>query len=279
MEINKSIYDYSMKIFFLLLLLSTSIMLSCSSRDDSDPIDNPKHGPVEVDLVHSDMIRIWNDTSFSFEAIDDGEYSINAEDTVIARVKVEGKEFTVKAGRPGKTNIRISDKVGNETIIKFYSCAFNGHWAEEPLLHKLYHNSINVFARDKSVAALIKDELKEMSADNRDFYVYRFIQESDELVVSGGGLVMEKGTYNWDFDNRMLTLNYDGITEKYSIDLMPQYPNMFINEPVLRYIVAISRDYTEEYKQKYPDAGIEEVFVIRHMISRADYWRTERKTD
>ena len=60
---------------------------------------------------------------------------------------------------------------------------------------------------------------------------------------------------------------------------MPQYPNMFIIYPLLRFILAITRDYTEEYRQKYPDTGIEDVFVIRHMISRGDYWCTERKTE
>lgn len=266
-----------MRIFVFLLLVSTSMMISCSSTEDLGPIENP--GPVEVDLVHSEMIRLWNGTSCRFEAIEDGEYNIKSEDPLIAKVKVEGKVFTVVAGRPGETNISITDNAGNETVIKCYSRAFDGYWAEETLLQKLYKNSINVFARDKSVATLIKDELKAQNADNIGLYVYRFTQDSDELVVSGGNLIMEQGTYKWDFDNRMLTLNYDGNTEKYSVDVMPQYPNMFIIYPLLRFILAITRDYTEEYKQKYPDAGIEEVFVIRHMISRADYWRTERKTE
>lgn len=266
-----------MRIFVFLLLISTSMMISCSSTEDFDPIENP--GPVEVDLVHSEMIRLWNGTSCSFEAIEEGKYSIKSENPSIAKVKVEGKVFTVIAGRPGETNISITDNAGNETIIKCYSRAFDSYWAEETLLHKLYKNSINVFARDKSVIDPIKTELKAIGADDRGLYVYRFTQDSDELVVSGGNLTMEQGTYNWDFEKRMLTLNYAGITEKYSCDIMPQYPNMFIIYPLLRFILAITKDYTEEYKQKYPDAGIEEVFVIRHMISRADFWRTERKTE
>ena len=254
-------------------------MISCSSAEDSPPIiDNPQKGIVELDLVHNEMIRLWNGTACSFEAIKEGEYNIISENLLIATAKVEGKVFTVTAGRPGETNIKITDKAGNETVIKFYSRAFDSYWAEEPNLHKLYQNSINVAASDKSVATLIKADLKAVSADNRDFYVYRFTQGTDELIVTRSTLGLTQGTYNWDFDNRTLTLNYDGMTEKYMCDIMPQYPNMFINTPVLRYILAITKDYTEEYKQKYPKAGIEEVFVIRHMISRADYWRTERNT-
>ena len=253
-------------------------MTSCSSTDDIGPIDVPERGLIDVDLVHSEMIRLWNGTACSFKAIEDGEYSIKSENPLIATAKVEGKLFTVIAGEPGETNVRITDKLGNETVIKCYSRAFDSYWSEEPLLHKLYENSINVAASDKSVAALIKAELKAISADNKDYYLYKFY-DIDKVLVKRSTLGLTQGTYNWDYSKRTLTLNYDGITEKYRCDIMPQYPNMFIGEPVLHYIVAITKDYTEEYKQKYPNAGIEEVFVIRHMISCADYWRTERITE
>lgn len=266
-----------MKPFDFLLLIPIFIMIGCSSTDDSTPVDNPKKGLIEIDLVHGEMIRLWNGTACSFEAIEDGEYSIKSENPSIATGKVEGKVFKVIAGRPGETNLRITDKLGNETIIKCYSRAFDSYWAENPLLHKLYQNSINVAANDQSVATLIKNELKAMSADNHDFYVYKFNQNTDELLINSPATGLVWGTYNWDFNSRTLTLNYNGITEKYRCDVMPQYPNIFIGAPVLHYILAITKDYTKEYKDKYPSAGIEEVFVIRHIISNADYWRTERK--
>lgn len=265
------------RILILISLIPIFIMTSCSSAEDIAPIDVPKPGLIEVDLVHNDMIRLWNGTACSFEAIEDGEYSIKSENLLVATAKVDGKVFTVIAGEPGETNIKITDKLGNETVIKCYSRAFDSYWAEEPLLHKLYENSINVAASDKSVAALIEAELKAISADNKDYYVYKFY-DTDKLLVNRSTLGLTQGTYNWDYNSRILTLNYDGMTEKYSCDIMPQYPNMFIGAPVLHYILALTKDYTKEYQQKYPNAGIEDVFVIRHMISRADYWRTERKT-
>lgn len=246
-------------------------MWGCSSET---PEELPTGG-VELDIKNKEEIRMWCNTRFSFEAIEDGQYSIESQDPSIAEVRVDGKLFTVRTLNPGETNITIENKVGGKSVIKCSSRTFTKVWSEMRDLNKYYKNTVMVAVTDKSVAEEIEKELMAVYL-NRD-YEYTFTENSDKLSVfrpaQGDPL---KGTYSYDIETNTLTLNYGGMTERYFCDLKPPYLHFYTRLP---FIMAIRQDLTHKYALKYPDAKVVEVYIIRHIMSLSDYWLTEREGD
>lgn len=131
-----------------------------------------------------------------------------------------------------------------------------------------------VLANDLSIAEKIKQELN-IFAQNRG-YKYIFTEGEDKLsVLIPGQEDSVEGSYAWDVQTQTLTLNYGGLSERYTCDIQPAYPNFFQYTP--RFIVAVKQDLTEEYTLKYPNAGIRDVYIIRHIMALRDYWQIARK--
>lgn len=258
-----------MKINLLVLLISLPLLVSCGSKD-FEPI-NTKN--VELDLKDKEKIRLWCRSTFSFEAIGDGKYTAESKDISIAKVVVEGNRITVRTVNPGITDITIMSNSGDKSVLKCYSRTFAYTWAETPELKLIYQNSVTVAASDQSVAEKIRAELKPFSLNRGNQYT--FTEGSDELSVlipAQGDPV--NGTYLWNVETQTLTLNYKGRTERFTCDIQPEYPNLIY---LPRFIMAVKQDLTEEYASKYPDAGIIDVYIIRHMMSQGDYWITDRE--
>lgn len=267
-----------MKLFYQSLLIGTIICAGCGSKEVEEviPPDTPAAVPIELDLVHKEQIRLWCKSSFSFEAFDDGEYTIESQNPQVAEARVDGSIFTIKTHMPGETNIIIRNNLGGKSILKCYSRTFTNVWSEAHELEEIlnYKNSMMVVAQDKLIADKIEQELKP-TISNRG-YEFRFTEETNELSVllpAQGSPV--KGTYEWDFQTQTLTLCYKGITERYTCDIQPEYPNFWVHQP--RFIIEIKQDLTEKYALQYPEAGIEDVYVIRHIMALGDWWLTERE--
>lgn len=261
-----------MKTKLLILLTSIVLMANCSDGDTVDPI--PNVGSIKLDLYNNDSIRLWCRSTCSFEALEDGLYKIESLDISIASVKVDGKTFVVKAKKPGVTHLKITNNLGDEKVLKCTTRTFADVWEESPDLARIYHNSAIVAAEDKMIAQKIREELKPISL-NRG-YQYTFVEGTNKMFVlipAQGGPV--EGTYLWDIDNQILTLNYNGRSEKFSCDIQSEYPNFFEYTP--RFIIALKQDLTQEYVVKYPEAGIKDVYIIRYIMALGDYWLTARK--
>jgi hypothetical protein len=272
------------------------MLFSCTSRD---PGLNPAgiepeeiKGEIELDL-RAYSITIWNTTSFSFNALSGGKFSIEARDTAIADVKVSGNTFTVKAKAPGTTFLMITDDAGREKDVRFCSYTFFRNWRESSETNFLYRSSVNVFTENKEVAAAIRAELAPVSRQRgRDYYfsarlVPVSVQTGEYYLESHGSLVVSvvnqgvhHGSFSWDESTRLLTLNFKGETEVYRCDLMPVYPNFptahpnaaLVSDTYLPFIMSITQDFTAEYVSRYPDAGIIEVSIMRYIFSRVDFW-------
>lgn len=266
-----------MKILYLTLLISLQILSGCGSKDFEEIIapDNPITAPIELDLVRKDQIRLWCKATFSFEALEDGEYTIESQNPHIVKVCVNGKRFTIKTLIPGESDITIKNNTGGISVLKCYSRTFANVWSEAHELETLlnYKNSIMAVAEDKSTENLIREELKPLLS-NRG-YEYRFTEETNALSVllpAQGEPI--KGTYEWDFQSQTLTLSYKGQRERYTCDIQPEFPNFWARQP--RFIMAVKQDLTQKYASQYPKAGVKDVYIIRHIMALGDWWLTER---
>jgi hypothetical protein len=235
-------------------------------------------GEIVLDLLKK-SIKIWNGTSLSFSALSGGEFSIESGDTTKVDVKVDGNEFTVKAKTPGATFVTIKNNKGDELSLPFCSYTFSNHWSESQKYDILYNNSINVLAEDKTIAEIIRVELMPIvaSRDRR----YSFSENGELFVWEPDRRDPYNGTFSWDEPARLLTLYFNGQTETYQYELKPVYPNLptLLSAEAggypydrLSFIVSITRDLTEEYALKYPDAGITGVNITRYIFSTSDFW-------
>lgn len=263
-----------MKKNLLILLTGIFILSGCDSKEyEPDNPDNPT-GSVELDLINKDSINLWCKSTTSFEAIKDEQYTIESRNPSIVKVCAEGKKFTVRAINPGITDIIITSCSGNKSVLKCLSCTFANTWSETPELAHIYKNTAMVVANDKSIEEKIRSELA-IFALNRD-YKYVFSEGTNELsVLIPNQEDSVKGTYTWDAQTQTLTLTYENTAERYTCDIQPAYPNFFQYAP--RFIIAVKQDLTKEYASQYPNAGIRDVYIIRHIMALRDYWQITRR--
>ena len=228
-------------------------------------------------------IRLWCKSICSFEALEKGDYSVETENSSIAKVSVYGKTFTVRTFLPGKTNIIISNNRGGEKIyVKCISVSLIGYWREELELSRIYKNSVMVVANDKSISEKIRTELEAVRF-NRG-YEYRFVERTNEVWITIPLQGEIKGAYYFDPEQQLLTITYNGQSETYLCDIQPPYPyihNLYAPHAP-RFILAIKQNLTEKYIEQYPNAGIIDVYIIRHIIALGTWWIVETyngKTD
>lgn len=265
-----------MKLIFVVCLIGMSLFTSCEKKE-LEGIDNPDEPDthVELDLKNQEKIRLWCSAAFSFNALENGEYTIEVQNPLIAKARVDGKTFTIKTLSPGETDITIRNNFDEKLVLKCYSRAFTNCWAESYDLERLLHykNTVMVAVGDKEIANKIREELIPLSS-NRG-YEYWFTENSDELsVLMPGQGDPVKGTYKWDFQTQTLTLNFKGQTERYTCDIQPEFPNFWVHQP--RFIMAIKQDLTEKYASQYPESKVEDVYIIRHIMALGDWWLTEK---
>lgn len=186
-----------------------------------------------------------------------------------------GKTFTVRTFLPGKTNIVISNnQTGEKKYLKCISVPLTGYWREEVRLYHIYKNSVMVVANDKSISEKIKTELEAVRF-NRG-YDYRFVEGTNEVWITIPLQEKIKGVYYFDPEQQLLTIIYNGERETYLCDIQPPYPYIALYAPYApRFVLAIKQNLTEKYIEQYPNAGITDVYVIRHIIALGKWWIVE----
>jgi hypothetical protein len=257
------------------LLLANTLFLGCS-RDNTPAVPLSPAGEITLDL-HENFIKIWSTLSFSFSALSIGEFSIEARDTAIATVKVDGNKFTVKAGEPGETMLTITDDTGKKTEVAFCSYTFSRGWREGETLND--NNSINIVTENEEVKATIHAKLASLARRERTYY-FNPDDGTFSLVNYPEGDVIN-GTFSWgERTNHQLILNFNGQTEVYLGDLMPGA--LYAEKTGLPgdsrpFIFSLTQDFTGEFVREYPDAGIREVNITRYIHSTIDFWQVSKK--
>ncbi len=248
-----------MRAFLFLSVLA--VLISCCK--DNDFVEIEKNGTIELELDNQDLIRVWCRSVCSFNAVHAGSYSVESQDTSIVKVSVQGNRFTVRSFNIGSTNIIIRNNLGAKKELTCKSCGFTKYWKEETnkVFAEFFPNTLMVVAKDTSVAELIKKELNPTYL-NRGIQ-YEFVGESTMHVTSPWGFL--DGKYSFDVAHQILTLNYGNISETYFCDIQPPYP-------IGAFVIALKQDLTEKYANEYPQAGVSDVYIIRHIISLSEHW-------
>lgn len=268
-----------MKVFFIIVSVVSSLFLFACCSEKEELILNK----MELNLKNNDSIRLWCKSICSFEALEKGDYSVETENSSIAKASVYGKTFTVRTFLPGKTNIVISNnETGEKKYLKCISVSLTGYWREESELSRIYKNSLMVVANDKSISEKIKTELEAVHL-NRG-YEYRFVEGTNEVWITIPLQEKIKGVYYFDPEQQLLTITYNGQRETYVCDIQPPYPYIHnLYAPYApRFILAIKQNLTEKYVEQYPNADITDVYIIRHIIALGKWWIAEtnnEKTD
>lgn len=248
-------------------LLSIVFMaFSCEQIPSTD-----KSLKITFDLENDKLIRMWCNSSHTFEVLEDGLYTCSSSNEHIATITFRDGEFKINTHSPGIAIISITNEFGLTNEIKCISECFSNYWREDDELKYIYKNSIMAVLGDESYRHLIEAELNQYSVQRG--YEYYFAPDSDELIVHGENDI--HGTYSFNWETNTLILNYNNIRERYYVDIQPY--DIHISYPPMKpehshFIVALQQDLTQYIDTKYPKANVQNAYVIRHIIALGSWW-------
>lgn len=228
-------------LFILLLML-----VSCNGDENSNEIK-----------VATDEIHLWPGTSKTLSILTKGTYSLESLDPTIAQATVDDQTIIVTAYGIGRTYLLLKDQIHDALQIRI-STVLMGLWTEEYEFEE-YAPKISVTADSKEIAENIKGELTTEMAefkyaqygfetDGRFFVDFQKRGPNDKAYLFWG-------TFSWD--GKTLVLNYGEKTEMYAFKGIYTGPRL--------YMFSATLNLTDKYREIYPDAGIEDVTVIRYL--------------
>jgi len=243
---------------FLFVLLSLLIFSGCHDDEDynivlgANEINVLAGGEAYVRIYYPGSLSIANDNS-------DIAYSLgstNENDLIIETLKV------------GTASIRLIDEHDpSKQAQLIVHCHYLGGVFEEVAVPPA--NAVFVSATDKDIEDQIREELSNQlkeSASTR----YEFDSSTNRVTIdfsrSAGGGGSVEGTYQWEPAGN-LTLSCNGITESYGFTIIGEHSKSY---PVEGKALLISR-LTEEYKERYPEAGVMLVGLDRVLSGSFDF--------
>lgn len=227
---------------FSLLLL---VLISCNANDGKEEKD--------VIKIDAETIHVWPGNTRTLSIVSDGTFTVTSLDPAVAQAKVENKTIIVTATGIGQTSLLLKDGSHEDLEIPVFA-VINGLYTEEHNF-KEYAPKFNVVADDKAVVTEIT---KDLSQDASNFNNARYGFEWDGrfwVALQSDLHTPLEGTFSWNGET--LVLNYDGRSETYSFQ--------GINNGPRPYMFEITLDLTDNYKELYPDAGIENVSTVRFL--------------
>lgn len=231
-----------MKPTIFLLTISLLAFLCCCSDEQPYVPENKSisiwegeasHISIETELTHCD-------------------YTLLSEDPQIATAIFDEMGINIITYKSGKTMIRLMDNDKILCKIHVYVKYFNSpeivDWGI-PL--KDYPNCPGVIIKAAELKILPQIE-KELREESEPFIgaTYTFDRDTRIFTMKNISEVYYEGTYQWDLTS--LTLTCNGKTTKYGFGFA---------RGITRDGYVIQADKTQEYQQRYPDAGITEVKV------------------
>ena len=229
-------------------LLIVWLFMSLCSCSEEQPYE-PEQKAITLWTGETGYVNIESDVTHC-------NYTLNThnQEIVSATVHDEKKSVYIIAHKPGKTTIQLVDTDNNKILCEI-AATINHFGSPEitewgiPQDGQPGSPGIIVKAKDTDIQKKIEHELRTESLVFV-FAIYSFDWNTKFTLTTESGLFYE-GTYEWDFTS--LTLRYDNKVEKYGFK--------FSDEMINGYVIQANK--TEEYQQRYPDAGITEVKVNR----------------
>lgn len=237
-----------MKITRLLLIICLCLSSSACSEEQADEPEKKevsvwagetKHVSIETDLTH------YN-------------YTLKSENEEIATAIMNNNtqaSIYVITHKKGKTMIRLIDIDNNKILceITVYANYFGSpEIIDCGIPQEGYPGYPGIFVKAKDVETL-KNIENELWTEGLTLIgvIYSFNRDTQKFTMKTDAGIFYEGTYEWDITS--LTLIHNNKIEKYGF----QFAIGMMN----RYLIQV--DKTEEYQQRYPDAGITEVKVNR----------------
>lgn len=222
--------------------------ISCAADERFPSQDN---SAIKLSSVHATMLA---GGGYGIEVLSDGNYALINSDPDIASGwwTNDGTRIWIKGENVGNTSIWVIDQAdrSKDVEIKVSCCYFSG-WFTAVASAEGCDCEISVIAVDKSVEEAITSELRSGIIQRLGTF-YRFEGSTKSVTIDFTESTFRNGIYEgtYEWTKNSLTIYYDGITEVYGF------------QEETDQTVVIGNDFTKEYQNLYPDAGIKEVRII-----------------
>lgn len=225
-----------LKSFHNFLVVLIIVLASCDENDSNSIVIEEKS--VTVWIGHETSVAIHSNAS---------TLSVKSDNEKIATAMIKNDSVFIYAHDDyGATTLRITDGSNNEAEIQVHVQTIHGSWKETET--DKYKCEAVVDAEDKEVEALLSQELWEYAAKRLNT-IYGFGINDLEIITPN----RDRYSGSYQFGNQILTLNYDNSVESYKATLLG-----------LRFIL-LTQDFTDLYKNQYPEAGISKAIVNRYI--------------
>jgi len=261
-----------MKKTFLLVLACIGLLTGFSACNDD--------GPVDLDLgVRTFYAKLGEEASLYIYS-GNGGYIVSTDNDAVISAKVEGQVITITPKSKGKAILTLKDS--DERIATASVTVTDPYMAFAVL-----KNDITVSASNSQTASTIKTELEKSPVLVKDqlydfakteakrYSVYKeswfkdpvssgefeFSTENKSLSLTTGG---KEHVFTFEDNNTFAKEFYDYFTTTTS------KPSTSTADPIF----TVTENLTQEYKEKYPDAGIQEVTISSAVLLyryRAEY--------
>jgi hypothetical protein len=223
----------------LLIVLIISLV-SCHSDDSVNSI-----------ILKDSNVTIWVGQKDSIAILSNNKLlTVQSDDERIATSAIKNNTIIISAREQhGHTILRLKDGSESEITVDVYVQTLFGGWKETETSQ--YKREVIIDVEDGTIRESIRQQLLELTAKYLHA-AYGFDANTQRLeIITDDG---ERTYGNFQFGNERLTMSYDGRSESYKVSLLG-----------LRFI-QLTQDYTEDFKKKYPDAGVCSVLSNRYLL-------------
>lgn len=251
--------------FCLVFLFLTGLVAASCEKIDNEPETG---GP---DPIEDPTLWLWTgeDTLLRVDG-DLSAYTVSTDLEEVATAEVTDEGILITAGRYGNTVVHLDAGGDRRHSISVRSMLLAGDW-ENLAGDENYMNGVVVDAADAVFAEELAAELLEKFREETERLIgYRFSpyvnSSTGELdsarfmkfshTAQQDPILRPASSGSYSFGELSLTLQPSGDNEKEVYRLLP-YPD--------RMILGLQRDLTPHYQDLYPDKGIRQVTVTRHL--------------
>jgi hypothetical protein len=252
--------DNEIKTWLFIVLFSLLIFSGCHEEEEYGIVLSNN----EVDVLAGEEVSV--------RVYYLGKLSISNDNPDIATVwpANDGNNLVIMTTKVGTALIRLIDHDKSKYAQLIVHSHYLGGAFEEIEVSSRDARDVFAVAQDKNIENQIKEELR-TKLKERLSTRYEFDSNTNRVKINfsrtpGGGELVE-GTYRWE-PTRKLTLNYNWITEFYAFTVISESDSERYGGEGKAVIMS---KFTEKYKERYPEAGIESVSLTRVLSGSFDF--------
>lgn len=229
-----------MKYMYYVSIVTTVLFCSCNKEVQNKPMLDFKE------------VSVWVGKTRSVEIISSRVFELEVLDNSIIDLAINNNSMTISGLSTGITTVLIkdTDNLLSELIVKSYN--IEGDWKYIGADHGL-EDEVIIEVRDADVKSEIMSNIFNNTTLHENI-IYQFKPHNALRVYYEDidGFFYE-GKYEWN--NFDLTVSFKGKI------------NSFLIDPIgnTAHTVAIIQDFTDEFKQLFPNAGVQKVLFKRHL--------------